>query len=68
MAGEERRAPKSPVAPYPGVNASRSRPPSPCKSGARGLTERVEITMAAQPLLDINDLTVEFATRRGIVM
>src|ERR1700734_59696 len=23
--------------------------------------------MAAQPLLDINDLTVEFATRRGIV-
>jgi len=23
--------------------------------------------MTAQPLLDVNDLTVEFATRRGIV-
>ena len=38
--------------------------PSPRKSGAR--EPRAE-RMTAQPLLDVNDLTVEFATRRGIV-
>src|SRR6201984_2844766 len=26
-----------------------------------------DVSMTAQPLLDVNDLTVEFSTRRGIV-
>src|SRR5207245_3094765 len=42
--------------------------PSPRKSGARERTAYAETAaMTAQPLLDVNDLTVEFSTRRGIV-
>src|SRR6185503_9265912 len=42
--------------------------PSPRKNGERESTRCAETArMTAQPLLDVNDLTVEFFTRRGIV-
>src|SRR4029077_3489269 len=58
--------PRTPLAP---VFADRcpSPQPSPRKNGARGRTSLAEALMTAQPLLDVNDLTVEFSTRRGIV-
>src|SRR5260221_14350734 len=42
--------------------------PSPRKSGARGHSSHTgAAAMTAPPLLDVRDLTVEFATRRGVV-
>src|ERR1700688_992892 len=40
---------------------------SPQERGEGAHRKRGDSTMTAQPLLDVNDLTVEFATRRGIV-
>src|SRR5271168_3334940 len=40
---------------------------SPLERGEGAQVIRREFKMTAQPLLDVNDLTVEFSTRRGIV-
>src|SRR5262249_49686221 len=49
------------------VDRGPSPQPSPRKNGEREKRARGEALMTAQPLLDVQDLTVEFTTRRGIV-
>src|SRR5258708_15253419 len=63
-----RSSPGEGLAAYSEFVVRRSPPTrAPQKRGEGALRSRGDSEMTAPPLLDVNDLTVEFATRRGIV-